>query len=304
MPALILIGGVFILFAQFDKSFYWFAAACAVALVAKIAIDHQRKIEAERRREEEQLADRRRADERYAQHRREAQIALRERLHGLVRRSTTHYHSFPMQLLLAESHLDRAELEFSARAYSPFWEQIEGALKCLGRIYDAANRIQGDAWEYEEAVGDLEGPRSAFAVSTSDLDYLKRSCLLTEQRMAGVIRKAQTDFQFSTIYEQRRTSSILIAGFQSLGDAINGLADQLSASIDKLGSRLSGLEQTFRDQHRETMLSATTIAEEASAQRAAINAEQAALATKQIAMLDNIQRHRKPLHGERGPRRW
>jgi hypothetical protein len=62
-------------------------------------------------------------------------------------------------------------------------------------------------------------------------------------RLRGVVRKGQTSFQFATIYEQRRTNQILIAGFVTLGDALERLRTQIANDLGDLQTRLDELIQ-------------------------------------------------------------
>ena len=53
----------------------------------------------------------------------------------------------------------------------------------------------------------------------------------TAERMQAIVRKAQRNFQFATIYEQRKTNQILVAGFTTLAQALNQMTGQITASI-------------------------------------------------------------------------
>ena len=56
----------------------------------------------------------------------------------------------------------------------------------------------------------------------------------TAQRLAVVVRKAQKDFHFATIFEQRKTNKILVAGFSTLASAIYEIGDAISYSLNNL----------------------------------------------------------------------
>lgn len=57
---------------------------------------------------------------------------------------------------------------------------------------------------------------------------------VTAERMKAIVRKAQRSFQFATIYEQRKTNQILIAGFTNLAEALDQMAYRITDSIDNL----------------------------------------------------------------------
>lgn len=281
----------------------WMAIVCAIAVGGRFLADLIQKDREEKQRQESiRLSEQRAAEERARAHR-DSQLYLKNSMLDLRKTGADRFNEIPSHLLLAESFLDSAEQEFSVRAFSPFWEAIERTIRCIGEVYNSAKSIEYAAESYEKYAKDLEGTKDMFSVSTRDLDFIRHKCRLTEARMAPIIRKAQTDFQFSTIYEQRKTNAILVAGFQSLGDAISGLSNQLMLSMDSLENKLESIENTFRAHHSASMEFSAAIAQEALEQRASIAAEQSAAATKQIEMLDNLQRGREPLRSERGPRR-
>ena len=60
----------------------------------------------------------------------------------------------------------------------------------------------------------------------------------TSARLTAIVRESQKDFQFATIYEQRKTNKILIAGFNTLESAIYGLGDAIAFSLNELSNNL------------------------------------------------------------------
>jgi hypothetical protein len=69
-----------------------------------------------------------------------------------------------------------------------------------------------------------------FPIASSSIDALLVS-QQTTTRMKALVYKAQRDFQFATIYEQRRTNQILVAGFASFGSTLAGLAAKIAQSL-------------------------------------------------------------------------
>src|ERR1035438_2530325 len=58
-------------------------------------------------------------------------------------------------------------------------------------------------------------------------------------QLRRVVRMGQTNFQFANIWEHRRTRDVMIAGFRTLGDAINNLESTVENSIANLESSFS-----------------------------------------------------------------
>ena len=84
----------------------------------------------------------------------------------------------------------------------------------------------------------------------------------------------------------------MIEGFSTLGEALDGLGDRLSASIDILSERVRQLEGGQGARHESLAASLQEIAASEASQRDKIAADQARSADKQLAMLENIQRQR------------
>ena len=78
---------------------------------------------------------------------------------------------------------------------------------------------------YTEEAPKLETPPPPFQLGLQTLPDASH----TANRMRAVVRRAQKDFHFATIYEQRKTNQLLVAGFSSLGQAINELGDRLDS---------------------------------------------------------------------------
>ena len=281
--------------------------------------EHHKAVEnqaAEQRREEEAQAARRRAEAEARLARERHQSNLAQSLQRYREEGTMAFVRMPDALMMAEHHLDKADEEFEARAFSPYWEEVEGALRCLGGLDEMANEIVYAVTHHDQLLLDADKLEGAFPVSHNDVERVRVAAESTRARLSALIRKSSTDFQFSTIYEQRKTSAILIRGFQTLGDAIRGLGAQLSSSIDTLGNRITIMEQGMKDRHSEWMDKADMMIETsqlalasneiaaaaAAAQRERIAGEQSELANRQLAMLDNMQRDRRPRNTERGPR--
>jgi hypothetical protein len=66
-----------------------------------------------------------------------------------------------------------------------------------------------------------------------------------------VVRKGQTNFQFANIWEHRKTREVLIAGFRTLGEAIDNLSSVVEREISSLSATLhSDLVQLVEEQIR------------------------------------------------------
>lgn len=215
----------------------------------------------------------------------------------------------PLSLSNAESWLDQAENEFLEGLYSPFWEAMEGAIQHLSQFEQTLRSIEAGQQQYAIEAPPLAPDAVNFSLGITVLPNPSS----TNQRMKALYRQAQKNPHFAQIYEQRRTNSILIEGFQSLGEAINYLGDHVESELRSLGDhlsfRLGDIELSLREsskqmerQQEKLLMEAQRFREEARGDNAELiavarlNAENAEKGAKERRdMLDNIQHRRKPL---------
>jgi len=114
-------------------------------------------------------------------------------------------------------HIDKAKIEFSENAYSPFWSEIEEATRYLACYKEALNQL---CLNREVYTYTLSHHRHNFPMPFPLATNISIGQIVIDEYKA-TIRKAQTNPTFSIIWEQRRNSEILIAGFRTLENAIN-----------------------------------------------------------------------------------
>jgi hypothetical protein len=194
----------------------------------------------------------------------------------------------------ATEALNKSEHEFDERAFAPFWDAIEIAVNALASFNSDVRQIIANREQYHSIRQQIEGPATPFNV---DLALIPDATYVAE-RMTQIVRKAQKDFQFSVIYEQRKTNRLLAGGFSSLGHAISNLSSTVHSSISDLRSaltdQLSDLGADIRDQGRLSREEADANAERA-ARLAAQTADAIELSNdEQTELLENIRDRLKP----------
>lgn len=163
------------------------------------------------------------------------QRALSLRLSSVVSDATQTAAGLPTLRRSAESALNLAEREFDDGAFAPFWDAIEKAVKNLANFEVTTQRLIQNSRFYSGEAAKLEIPPPPFRIGVDTLPDASR----TADRMRTVVRRAQKDFHFASIYEQRKTNQLLIAGFSTLGQAIGEFADRLDSSLEQLSSAVS-----------------------------------------------------------------
>jgi DNA anti-recombination protein RmuC len=264
----------------------------------------ERKRRYERERLEAEAAAKRARLEAEAAARTTARKMALARLHQLTAEARRAADSLSITLGEAEIILDRAEDELKSKLPSPFWEAIEEALAKVRAFHHALSVIQAAKTAYITEAAQLDGDAPEFALGVSVLP----DPTALHDRLNRLYRKAQSIPHFSIVYEQRRTTETLIAGFRSLGQAIERLGDRM---IDEIGSlaqsldcRLDSLESSLRssaaaaaDQSEalHEQLKRAAGSNEALRRELREGADARSEAERQaLRMLDNIQRRRKP----------
>jgi hypothetical protein len=159
-------------------------------------------------------------------------------LRGLMTETQKSYLDITHRVNEAEKHLDAAEKEFSEGAFAPFWDEIEHAANELAAYKNEIEHMRRSVDVYKNEateLAQLAGAAPPLRLPEHDLPDARP----VAARFAAVVRKAQTNFQFAVIYEQRKTNQLLHAGFGSLGAAIYSLGESINASFDTLTKALS-----------------------------------------------------------------
>lgn len=264
----------------------WLAAAVGLAAAIGMAIAEAQKLKAAelaRRQllESEELARQ--------QRHREAQQALHRELIDLGEQSIRLFESMPTHLSAAESHLDSAEIDFAEGTFAPFWDSIERAATELGRFDQAVHGLHTASSRYGELSKTYEAKPPKFPLAQSSLTKLGVSSATT-QRMQSVVRKAQRSFHFATIFEQRKTNQILVAGFTNLAQALSDMSWRLATSLEELSISVAEVGSTVARSMDALEIRVSEIGEDLTNGAS----DRAVREGKALEMLDNLQRGRKP----------
>jgi hypothetical protein len=195
------------------------------------------------------------------------------------------------QLRSAGQALDVADREFADHAFAPFWDRVEKAATSLAYANEAMLTVNRRSVEYISLARRYEGKAPTFPINAEAVKELA-GLRLCADRLDKTVRLAQRDFQFSMIYEQRKTNQLLVAGFTSLGEAINDMSWRISDSITNLEASIDEASSAFGESigRIESVLADANTARSDEAEASATRDDKA------LEMLDNLQRHRNPSH--------
>ena len=277
-----------IIFAIFLIVKLWFISlpAIAISLFIYFFNKSQKKKAAElqaiRAREASELAAAQRQKREYETTQRE----LRESLTHCVTSSEATVAEIKTQIADADVALGEAEHEFAEGAFAPFWDAVERAANQLAQSDTGINSIIQHSKTYGAQVARLDSSPPPFSIAINTLPDTTR----VVSRMRLIVKAAQKDFHFATIYEQRKTNKILIAGFTNLADTLSQIGGRLESSISELTDSMSEIADTNRANTEELISSITSVREAMESDASASREHE----EKQREMLDNIQRRKKP----------
>ena len=260
----------------------------------------------------EQLAENRRrslqAQEEHARRKQgllEAELRRRTAsLSDLLANSTKVFLDLRDLVPTAEHQLVRAQEAFEERAFSPYWDDIENATNSLAAYQRGIALISSSATAYRAEAAQLPTTVQPFDLPIRELPDARPAA----SRLAASVRKAQRDFQFATIFEQRKTNQILVTGFGTLASVIYEVGSSITSSLADLASSLdrsladllsetqesARRAQTAADRHLDSLLDQSKTARIDAAARRKFEREVADRQEQQSRMLDNIQRERRP----------
>ncbi len=297
----IVIYTVGLILTQLFNSQFWavlsvFVIGPAAALIAgRAVISHFNQIHEDKERRQAEEAARKAAEEaRIKQHKAE-QDGYYTQMIVLGDNSLTLFESMPEYLKSAEEYLNQAEIDFSDGAFAPFWGSIENTAKTLGHFDEGVKNIKNNSSQYTDLIKRYENVPPQFPLESKSVEKLTVGTS-TAERMKAIVRTAQRNFQFATIYEQRKTNQILVAGFTNLAQALDQMAWQITASIDNLAGSVESMASTLNESMNTINSRLGDIAEaniEHNSEVVKLESERVAREEKALEMLDNIQHHRK-----------
>lgn len=138
--------------------------------------------------------------------------------------------SLPKLLRKAELSVKLAEDEFHANAFGPYWDAVDQAVMAFRQFHIAAANLPNKHEDYRRA---LIGHRHTFPILRLSNDLLPDP-LPALNSLEKVVRLGQTDFRFASIWEQRTNRRVLLAGFQTFGEAIAHLHTNVISSLSNI----------------------------------------------------------------------
>jgi len=128
--------------------------------------------------------------------------------------------------------IDQAYALFAERSYNDFWDAVENSEAYLRRCCGSLSDIHARRLTYSELLTDREH-------TLPDIDS-EVGVLLDPRpdmhRLAEIVREANREPTFATIFAQRKTTQAVESGFQQLTAAVQQLEKSVTASLEDLKS--------------------------------------------------------------------
>ena len=137
-----------------------------------------------------------------------------------------------------QSFLDEAQVDFDENAYSPFWDAVENAAAEIEDWSEHLDALCDDLESYTALVSLYHGDPPQFPVSLEAFATLQE--IFAENtlvnRLEALVRSGQQDYHFASIFEQRKTTAALVAGFASATDALDAVGNQITQTTDRVSA--------------------------------------------------------------------
>lgn len=194
------------------------------------------------------------------QYKRDEAASLSTQLNELFVSCREHPMKASEYLKNASGWLQIAGDEYAENAFDPFWTAIENAAVNIDAFNQTVNTLSSNTRNY---YAHLEGRNHTFPVFPVRPESLPDPRPVVKE-FRRVVRMGQTNFQFANIWEHRKTREVLIAGFRTLGDAVNNLASVVEGEISSLRDTLhSDLVQVVEQQIRTREAAEKSVEEQA-----------------------------------------
>lgn len=132
---------------------------------------------------------------------------------------------------------------FQRKNYSLFWDLVKQNLELCDECVSLLSQLASNAESYVKV---LSGRVHDFPVYPIKMEHIPEFKKLSAE-LDAIIDLGQTDFEFATIYEQRRNRDLIVNGTKNLDEAIARFSSELAMKRDKLKKELDRtVEQTRR----------------------------------------------------------
>jgi len=127
-----------------------------------------------------------------------------------------------------DNDLLEAQQYFEQKFYSPFWDCIERIAIKFVQYHNELNNLKNLKNQYKQTLmfNKYNFPDYPPSSKLAPIDGLN-------DKFLAIVRTAQSNFEFASIWEHRKTNKILIGGFETLENAIYNVGDAIRVKLTK-----------------------------------------------------------------------
>jgi len=186
------------------------------------------------------------------------------------------FDEIPRNLLTVGELLVRAEQEYFNKEYINYWDSIETVAlkfkKCDKFIHEVINLSQTylentkRIMDSEITILDCDKKYNTnyykqliiieknLLVFPINIESIKNAVASARERnkYKEILYKGQTNYEFASIFEQRKTNKLLLKGFKNLHQAIINLGDNIESSLLDLERQICILNQNVEIHRQES----------------------------------------------------
>ena len=164
----------------------------------------------------------------------------------------------------ADAWLVEAQRHYVARAFTPFWEACESAMVALAEHRQGVEMVRRAVSDHQEALKRLatEAPELLSRAGIMPDGVIEAENIAAGSHVADrvlqIVYSAQSDFQFASIFEQRRTTAAVVDGFRNMSEAFAGMSRVIGSSYAELSSAVRSLDTETAHIHQSLNISLDT----------------------------------------------
>lgn len=165
---------------------------------------------------------------------------VRNEIANAPERLINQYRTAVEHLENAQDAYDKAVEHRHASAFTPFWKEIERGVNALIDHRTSVETMDREIRAYTRLLANPHAKNEHPVALPVEMSAIAKSGYSDD--IAAALRKltydAQTNFQFASIYEQRRTTAVVFEGFRSLEDAVHRIGTEVRWGLDRLSSSI------------------------------------------------------------------
>ena len=148
--------------------------------------------------------------------------------------------NLPEHILKINDAIHSTQKLYDASLFAPFWDKIEHTVLLIENYYNDIKNISLASKEYIKLLSEYNGIAGKVEPFPFNSDFIaeldKRDDI--NNSFNRVLQLAQSNINFASIYEMRKSNQLLTMGFTNLANAINGMSSSLSHQISSLQNNL------------------------------------------------------------------